>query len=94
MEKEKDRPAESLFYHLLELENKAITQLQEAETTLLMRYNMASDPNSDDNSVEEFSRWLKTGRQNIEQARNNLAKITMERGLIRQALILIDQEGE
>ncbi|MDF7674288.1 hypothetical protein PT277_02660 [Acetobacteraceae bacterium ESL0709] len=87
MQRDGEHTAEILFYTLLERENKAFAQLQEAESDFLARYNAASSPEADDSDVEEFGRWLQIGRRNIECARERLAAITLERGLVRQALI-------
>ncbi|UMM64499.1 hypothetical protein [Aristophania vespae] len=88
MAKKDQNPTLKLFYTLLEREDNAAMQLEDAEKDLMNRLLEASYPNSGDDVVEEFSRWLPIGRRNIDIARQRLASISLERGFVRQALVL------
>lgn len=78
---------ESIFYYLLEKEIEANQRLEQAELMLLEQQNKASHPSADDETVEAFSRWLKIGRQAIEEARCDMRRILLEREIIRRFLV-------
>lgn len=84
---EEEYDIEKIFYVLLEKEIKARIALEKAEYTLLEKQNQASHPEADDDLVEAFSRWLRSGRKEIREARAKLQAITFERDLVRQVLL-------
>lgn len=85
-EQELDR-IEALFSEAVSRELAAEALLSSAENLILEEQRLASNPAADDADVEAFSRWLPLGRQKVDSARKGCEQATLDREVVRSALI-------